>query len=51
MHKMYTCESKFNLKSFVFISTNVIILLSINNGAIIRQNVNAYIKASERYLA
>lgn len=51
MHKLYLSEWKFNLKSFVFISINVIILLSSNNNAIIKQNINAYSKALEMYLA
>lgn len=51
MHKMYPSELKFNLESFVFISRNVIILLSINNSAITRQNISVYIKALETCLA
>lgn len=44
MNKRYQSEWKFNLKNFVFISINVI-LLSNNKRAITRQSVNAYIKA------
>lgn len=49
MNKMYLSEWKLSLKSFAFISIDVI-LLSNNKRAIARQNVNAYIKALEMYL-
>lgn len=49
MNKMYLSEGKLSLKSFIFISIDVILLAN-NKRAIARQNVNAYIKALEMYL-